>query len=215
MNIKKSLAMILALSFGVIGSASIQAAVITFDDLPNVEFADAISDGYQGFDWSWFNYIDKFALPNTGFEQGVVSGKYAAYNDFAATATTSSSLFDFNGAYLTGAWNDGLKIEVTGFLGGIARYSKTVEVNTAQAQWFTFNFFGLDSLSFFSFGGTRNLNTDGEGEHFILDNFTYNEPIAQTKVSEPASSIMFGLGILIIALLMNRKPKNINSASRS
>ena len=208
MNIKKSLAITLALSFGFIGSAATHAAVITFDDLPNIEFADVISNGYQGFDWSWFNYIDKFALPNTGFEQGVVSGKYAAYNDFAATATTSGSPFDFNGAYLTAAWNDGLNIEVSGFVNGIGQYTKTVVVNTAQAQWFDFNFYGVDTLSFRSYGGERNPQLDNDGEHFILDNFTYNEPRSATQVSEPSTMILFGMGIIFLGLLTKRR-KNV------
>lgn len=203
MKIKKSLAL-LALSFGLMGNATTQAAVINFDDLPSIEFADAINNGYQGFDWTWFNYIDKFALPNTGFEKGVVSGKYAAYNDFAATATTSGSQFDFNGAYLTAGWNDGLKIEVSGFVHGAEQYTKTVVVNTTQAQWFDFNFFGIDSLSFRSYGGERNPQLDFDGEHFILDNFTYNEPRPATQVSEPSSLMLIGLGIILLGLASNR-----------
>lgn len=91
MNTKKSLAIALALSFGLLGNTAAQAEVITFDDLPQIEFADVIGNGYHGFDWSWFGYINKEALPNTGFEKGAVSGKYAAYNDFAATATVTTS----------------------------------------------------------------------------------------------------------------------------
>lgn len=204
MNIKKSLAF-LALSFGLNSSASTHAAVITFDDLPKVEFADVINNGYQGFDWSWFNYIDKFSLPNTGFEKGVVSGNYAAYNDFAATATTSGKSFDFNGAYLTAGWNDGLKIEVSGFAHGIAQYSKTVVVNTTQSQWFEFNFTGIDALSFRSYGGERNPLLDNEGEHFILDNFTYNEPIAQAQVSEPSSLMLLGLGFILLRFVSHHR----------
>lgn len=204
MNIKKSLAL-LALSFGLIGAAATQAAVITFDDLPSVEFSEAISNGYQGFDWSWFSYIDKFAMPNTGFEKGVVSGQHGAYNNFAATATTSGSLFDFNGAYLTGAWNNGLNIEVTGFLGGTVSHSKTVIVNTVKAQWFDFNFFGIDALSFRSYGGERNSQLDNDGEHFIVDNFTYNEPRPATQVSEPSGLMLIGLGIIILGLASNRR----------
>jgi hypothetical protein len=207
MNTKKSLAIALALSFGLLGRTAAQAEVITFDDLPQIEFADVISNGYQGFDWSWFGYIHQAALPNTGFEQGVVSGQYAAYNDFAATATTSGSLFDFNGAFLTGAWNDGLNIEVTGSTNGLASYSKTVVVNSTQAQWFDFNFLGIDSLSFRSYGGERNPLLDGEGEHFIVDNFTYNEPVNSAQVSEPPALMLFGMGIFFLGLLNNLRRK--------
>lgn len=208
MNTKKSLAIAMALSFGLLGSTATHAKVITFDDLPQVEFADVISNGYQGFDWSWFGYIHQAALPNTGFEKGVVSGQYAAYNDFAATATISGSRFDFNGAFLTGAWNDGLNIEVTGSANGLASYSKTVVVNSAQAQWFDFNFLDIDSLSFRSFGGEKNRLLDGEGEHFILDNFTFNEPVNSTQVPEPPALILFGMGIFFLGMI-NRRRKTV------
>jgi hypothetical protein len=42
MNIKKSLAVTMALSFGLIGNTATQGAVINFDDLPSVEFADVV-----------------------------------------------------------------------------------------------------------------------------------------------------------------------------
>ena len=101
-----------------IGSAA-QAAVITFDDLPATE-VDAIHNGYHGFHWgddfmTSVAYIHKDTMPGTGFETGVVSGDYAAFNFLATTSIISGEQFDFNGAYLTAAWNDGLNIEVTGF----------------------------------------------------------------------------------------------------
>jgi PEP-CTERM motif len=98
-----------------------------------------------------------------------------------------------------------LNIEVTGLSNGVARYSKTVVVNSTQAQWFDFNFFGIDSLSFFSYGGTRNPNTDGEGEHFIVDNFTYNEPGHSTQVPEPPALILFGMGIGFLGIINRRR----------
>jgi hypothetical protein len=180
------------LALGIAAATSTtQAAIITFDDLPATDFG-MIDNGYQGFSWDWFAYINKSSLPNTGFATGVVSGEYGAYNNFAATATTSGNPFDFNGAYLTAAWKDGLRIEVIGFLNNVALYSETVIVNTTQAQWFSFNFSGIDALSFRAFGGTAAIDPNEVGEHFLLDNFTVNEPIA---VPEPSSLALFTLGI--------------------
>lgn len=193
MNAKKILLPVL-LSLGF--AASTNAAVITFDDLPETD-AGIIENGYAGFDWSWFGYANKSVLPGSGYETGVVSGDYAAYNDFAATSSLSGSLFDFNGAYLTGAWNDGLNIEVKGFSGGTELYSTTVVVNTSNAQWFDFNFFGIDSLSFRSFGGEKNALLEGEGEHFVMDNFTINESASVPESSSIALLLMGMAGLLL------------------
>lgn len=206
MNVKKSLAL-WALSLGLLGASAAQAAVITFDDLPSVEFAGDIQNGYKGFNWDWFSYIDKFAMPNTGFEKGVVSGQYAAFNNFAATATTSGSTFDFNGAYLTAGWRDGLIVEATGFVNGLAQYTKSIVINSTQTQWFDFNFAGIDAISFAAYGGEKNPLLDFDGEFFILDNFTYNEPLPPTHVPEPSSITLFGLGLLLLRLVSARSTK--------
>ncbi|MBN3899911.1 MAG: hypothetical protein HWQ41_32980 [Nostoc sp. NOS(2021)] len=44
----------------------------------------------------------------------------------------SDSVFDFNSAYLTAAWNDGLSVTVEGLNRGATLYSKTVVVDTTQ-----------------------------------------------------------------------------------
>lgn len=196
MNLKKLLLPLL-LSLGV--AASTNATVITFDNLPETDAA-IIDNGYAGFDWLSFGYANKSVLPGSGYETGVVSGDYAAYNDFAETSSLSGSLFDFNGAFLTGAWNDGLNIEVRGFSSGSEVYSTTVVVNTASAQWFDFNFFGIDSLSFRSFGGEKNALLDGDGEHFVMDNFTINE-----SVDVPESSSLAFLFLGLASLLLARR----------
>ena len=199
MNAKKLLLpLLMSLSF----AASTNAAIITFDDLPETD-AGIIENGYAGFDWSWFGYANKSVLPGSGYETGVASGDYAAYNDFAATSSLSGSLFDFNGAFLTGAWNDGLNIEIKGFAAGAELYSAIVVVNTANAQWFDFNFFGIDSLSFRSFGGEKNALLEGEGEHFVMDNFTINES-ASVPESSPFALMLLGIASLLLGRRMQR-----------
>jgi hypothetical protein len=199
MNAKKILLPVL-LSLGV--AASTNAAVITFDDLPETD-AGLIENGYAGFDWTSFGYANKSVLPGSGYETGVVSGDYAAYNDFAETSSLSGSLFDFNGAFLTGAWNDGLNIEVKGFLSGAELYSTTVVVNTSIAQWFDFNFLGIDGLSFRAFGGENNILLGGEGEQFVMDNFTINEP-ASVPESSPIALLLVGIASLLLGRRMQR-----------
>lgn len=204
---KKTHSLLLSLFFSLGLCSAAQAAVITFDDLPAAE-ADIIQEGYGGFHWgdnfmTSVAYIHKNTLPGTGFAKGVVSGNYAAFNNFATTSSISSNLFDFNGAYLTAAWNEGLFIEVTGFLDKLALFTTTVTVSTQQAQWFDFNFIGINQLSFRSWGGTAS-NPDEGGEHFVMDNFTYNES-ANTQVPESSSLALLLLGAA--GILLSRKTK--------
>jgi hypothetical protein len=200
-----SLFLSLLLSLGLSAATATQAAVITFDDLPATEL-DTIPDGYHGFNWGAspmvnVNYFHKDLLPNTGFENGVVSGDYAAFNFLATTSTITGNQFDFNGAYLTAGWNDGLNIEVTGFLNNALLFTQTVVVNTSAAQWFDFNFMGINSLSLRAWGGTSIDGTEGN-DFFIMDNFTINEP---TAVPESSSLILLLLGLGWI--LVGRKTK--------
>lgn len=201
----KSLLLSMLLSLGLGSAISTQAAVITFDDLPATEL-DAVPDGYQGFNWGAshmvnVNYFHKDLLPDTGFENGVVSGDYAAFNFLATTSTITGDQFDFNGAYLTAGWNDGLNIEVIGFLNNALLFTQTVVVNTSAAQWFDFNFVGINSLSLRVWGGTSIDGTAGN-DFFVMDNFTINEPSA---VPEPSSLALLLLGIA--GILLGRKTK--------
>ena len=193
------------LSLGLSSAISTQAAVITFDDLPATEL-DAIPDGYHGFNWGAshmvnVNYFHKDLLPDTGFANGVISGDYAAFNFLATTSTITGDQFDFNGAYLTAGWNDGLNIEVTGFLNNALLFTQTVVVNTSAAQWFDFNFLGINSLSMRAWGGTSIDGTQGN-DFFVMDNFTYNEP---TAVPESSSLVLLLLGVA--GILVGRKTK--------
>ncbi len=189
----KSLALSLLFSLGL--SATASATVITFDDLPATE-SDAIAAGYHGLNWGdefWTSvaYMHKDTLPGTGFETGVISGNYAAFNNFATTSTITGDIFTFNGTYLTAAWNNGLNIEVSGFLNDVLLFTQTVIVTTTNAQWFDFNYNGINKLSFRSWGGSPTTPGEG-GEHFVMDNFTINES-AKVPESSPLALLLIGL----------------------
>jgi hypothetical protein len=166
-----------------------QATVLTFDDIAPVSDYDDIPNGYGGFEWNNFDYANgsRPQLPRrTGYDNGRVSGDYVAYNAFGNPALVSDSVFDFNSAYLTAAWNDGLSVSVEGLKSGATLYSKTVVVDTTQPTLVNFDYFGVDQLRFTSFGGVQPdylVETDGSGTQFALDNFTFNEKA--TSVPEP------------------------------
>ncbi len=200
MHKTKSLALSVLLSLGFGFSINSQATVITFDDLPATE-VDTIQSGYQGLNWGnefWTSvaYINKNTLPDTGFANGVVSGNYAAFNNFATTSTITGDIFNFNGTYLTAAWNDGLQLEVNGFLNNVLLFTQTVILNTSSAQWFDFNYTGINKLSFRSWGGTPTNPGEG-GEHFVMDNFTINETAAVPE-SSPLALLLLGLAAIAI-----------------
>lgn len=198
-----SLILSLLLSLGLTTAAQTQAAVITFDDLPATEL-DAVPENYQGFIWgeSFFtnvSYIHKDTIPDSGYANGVVSGDYAAFNFLATTSlikTSGGEQFDFNGAYFTAAWNEGLNIEVTGFLDNLALFTQTIMVGTQQAQWFDFNFLGINTLSLRAWGGIAQDGSLGN-DFYVMDNFTINEAVA---VSESSSLALLLLGLAGVVL---------------
>ncbi|MCC5617149.1 PEP-CTERM sorting domain-containing protein [Nostoc sp. CHAB 5836] len=165
-----------------------QATVLTFDDLAPVSNFDQIPNGYGGFNWDNFSYTNGSSPGDTGtgYGNGRVSGDYVAFNAFGDPALVSDSIFDFNSAYLTAAWNDGLSVTVEGLKSGATLYSKTVVVDTTQPTLVNFDYFGVDQLRFRSFGGVQPdylVETGSRGTQFALDNFTFNEKA--TSVPEP------------------------------
>ena len=166
-----------------------QATVLTFDDIAPISYYEQIPNGYGGFNWDNFDYANgsnPIVIPRGGYDNGRFSGDYVAFNARGNPALVSNSVFDFNSAYLTAAWNDGLSVTVKGLKSGATLYSKTVVVDTTQPTLVNFDYFGVDELKFTSFGGVEPdylIKTLGGGTQFALDNFTFNEKA--TSVPEP------------------------------
>ena len=173
------------------GSLGAQAAILDFE-----------GGSLGGFSGSNIYTLDTSSYQNSGYTHGVVSGKYVAYNGYGSAASLSSlSSFLFTGAYFTGAWNDGLSITVNGFLGGVATLSKTFVVDSLAPTWQSFGW-NVDSLSFSSAGGVDH-GYGGGGNHFALDNFTYNEVLS--SVPEPETYAMFAVGLGLLGVFGRRR----------
>jgi len=190
----------------VLGAAAAPATVLTFDDVTTSTYAE-IPDGYGGFDWGSFGVVDPVAYPAvpSGYYNGIVSPTYVALNPYGTPAdlwVAAPERFDFNGAYLTGAWNDGLSVRVQGYRTGTLVYDETVITGAYAPTWFQFDFLDVDRLLFTSFGGADAGFGIGSGEHFAMDNFTFNEAVA---VPEPLTVAGLALGLGALGTYLRRR----------
>jgi hypothetical protein len=171
-----------------------QADVLTFDDITPPSSTVPNGYGYGGLHWTNISYANGSQEEIlSGYYVGRVSGDYVAYNGNGTQAYVfvNSNSFDFIGAYLTGAWNDGLQINVSGSSNGVLVGDTTVTASAYSPTWFQFNYYGIDELVFSSFGGT-DVYPAGEGTHFVMDNFTFNV----TSVPEPSTLLLLGSGLV-------------------
>jgi hypothetical protein len=167
-------------------AVSYQAAtvttILTFDDLSYLGVEGPIPNGYGGLDWSNFYYLNShLVVPVSGYTHGTLSGADVAFNAFGAPASVSGN-FNFVGAYLTGAWNNGLSIVVDGYNQGVLVDHETVVVNTDVPKWFEFDYTGITKLVFSSSGGTP-AGYSGAGPHFVMDNFVESTFDASANIS--------------------------------
>jgi len=181
------------------------ATVVTFDELSENGTGSFLANGYQGLAWS--NFVVQNAIVYTannglkGYYYGMVSASNNAFNAFGnpAEIDSLSTNFNFQSAYLTGAWNSNLNIQVQGFRGGGLIYNQTVVASATNATLFTFNYLNIDSLTFNSFGGQSAGFPGGSGNNFVMDNFTFD------LVPEPSSLLLATGGTLLLWPILKRK----------
>jgi hypothetical protein len=197
-----------ALSFVVLAffAVSVHAqTIITFDDLTDSTTGTFIPTGYQGLSWSNFAYTTPVLATNvsglTGYYYGMVSPSNVALNAGGSPAEIDSATnFNFLSAYLTGAWNSNLDIEVEGFNGTNLLYDQTVVASATNATLFAFNYTDIDRLYFNSFGGEPAFGGTAR-EQFVMDNLTFE------FIPEPSSLLLTGLGAVSLVAFMKRKRK--------
>jgi hypothetical protein len=181
----------------------LSAATITFDDINTGGTAVDIADGYQGLGWANFGAVSALSLePNTGYAAGLVSGPNDAFNEFAQAAQIYSfEPFTLTSGYFTGAWYDGLNLEIQGFDGDTLIDAETIVLSSTAPSLEVFNWTGVNDLIFSSFGGTPNpLYLGGGGPNFVMDNLVINS----SSIPEPSEYSMIGVGLLALIVLRKR-----------
>jgi hypothetical protein len=182
--------------------------VITFDDLQVTGRGEYIPSGYQGLVWSNFGVYNAILATNlapalggglSGLYYGMVSPSNAVSNAGGDPAEIDSSTnFNFLTAYLTGAWNSNLNIEVQGFDGTNLVYDQTVVASATNATLFTFDYQNVNRLYFNSFGG-QSAGFSGSGGNFVMDNLTFE------FIPEPSSLLLTTAGVLALGAFVRRK----------
>jgi hypothetical protein len=184
-------------------SVSVHAqTVITFDDLTDSTTGTFIPTGYQGLSWSNFAYTTPVLATNvsglTGYYYGMVSPSNVALNAGGSPAEIDSATnFNFLSAYLTGAWNSNLSIQVEGFNGANMLYDQTVVVGATSATLFAFNYTDIDRLYFNSFGGEPAFGGTPR-EPFVMDNMTID------FIPEPSTFLLAAAGGISLVALLRR-----------
>jgi len=154
------------------------ARLVTFDLIKGTG-EEPIPTGWASFDWSAnFDWLNSSAEGDTGYQYGTVSPPNVAYNAYGANVSfRRNTPFELVSFDLTGAWNNGLEVTVTGFRKGVQVDSTTFTVNSTGPTLETLNW-DVNRVTFVSFGGTPAGYPNGSGEQFVLDNLT-TMPITQ------------------------------------
>lgn len=162
--------------------------LITFDDLKpsstdNLKLGtfEDLENNYQHLTWNNFRVQNNDSTSSSGYVSGTVSAPNSIYNVGAKEADIEAAdkgeTFDLLSAYLTAAWNDGLKVQVIGYYADKVLYDNTYTLNATAPKLINFDYKGVDKMSFVTSGGALHPGYSDIGQsfgNFIMDNVRVN-----------------------------------------
>jgi hypothetical protein len=163
------------------------ATTIGFDDM-SCGTATQIPVGYQGLYWGNFYCLSSSTFVPSGYANGVITPPNVAFNGWGGiSGIYSSSTFTLTSGYFSGAWNNGLMVNVVAFLDNVEVDSISFVVNTTAPLLETFDWTDIDSVEFSSWGGTS-AGYVGVGTQFVLDSLVI-EPSTNASNGDPPGNI--------------------------
>jgi hypothetical protein len=178
------------------------AKTVTFDDYTSLD-RKTLGHSYGGFTWTNFTVQKNVPyLANSGFDNGVTSGDYTAYNTGARMGTIQAGKnFELKSFSLTSAWRTGLNVLLKGYDNGNLIFSQLFVVNTTGPLLAVLNWKGIDKLTFTSSGGT-NAGLGTTSRTFALDT------LEVAPVPLPATAPLALMGFAALGAVARRRRRN-------
>ena len=163
-------------------------ATLTFDAFPTANANYPSLGSYGGFSWGEFYALDGINYNVlSGYRAGVVSSNNVIFNNSGLIANIMRAQpFNFVSAYLTAAWNDNLQVQVQGYIGSTVIYNNTYTLSATYPTIITFNYVGVNKVTFSSFGGTPHTAYGIYGaNHFAMDDVSVAIPTTNVPANFP------------------------------
>jgi len=192
------------------------SVTLNFDDIDtSLAQTPPVPNGYGGLDWSNFFAIAGEGYPATGYQRGVVSPPNSVFQGsnnskaYPATIIAISGTFDFISVRLTDSaltWDwyhppyfvwSYTDIEVQGSLQGniLPGDDMVIRLLWGGSQLWTFNWDGIDNLTFISLGNGGSWSWPNPGSYppLVMDNLTVD-------LHEQVPDALNTLQLLVLAL---------------